>query len=128
MTADLYRRCLALLAVSAMALRLRYRGFAASCGHLLEPVPANDVAVDCANVDAWLNAFEHTRRLPWSSCLTRSAAAVARLRQAGAEATLAIGARTTPEFAAHAWVVVGKRHYGQADPAYVPLQTNRGSS
>lgn len=106
------------LLVTATALRLRLQGFSAACRHLLAmPTGTDGNTGDHASdvgreLDLVWHNFLRTSRLPWSSCLTRSAAATRYLRSRGILASLQIGARTENGFAAHAWVAIGSHRLG----------------
>ncbi len=98
---DALNSVIAAVAVSWTALELRWRGFDRTCGGLL----ARADGVTDSQIEGLVEAYRRTAILPWSSCLSRSAALCRALRRRQVPAVLRIGALPAGgALLAHAWV------------------------
>ncbi|MDX1571211.1 MAG: lasso peptide biosynthesis B2 protein [Xanthomonadales bacterium] len=94
----------AALAVTATALQIRLRGVKTSCGAALEAARGKVAASEQAWLRRQWRAVAATRRLPWSTCLTRSLTLWRRARRHGLTGRLCLGVARRNPFEAHAWV------------------------
>ncbi len=121
------QRAIAFWQVSLCEVKLRLLGFQRVAGALLEP-PAAHLKRPWDQPHSPLHAVQHSARLPWSTCLTRTIAAASRLRRQGYPARLRIGTVNEPVFSAHAWLEIGDTQWSDngLDPMETAIKGNEG--